>query len=85
MGGLIYTGLVEKTFKIPLEHRLYLFKKMSNTEKSHPQEIENEFETLSDGSESDDSDTLLETNQKKMRRLFLYRVKESNEKIKIGS
>ena len=77
MGGLIYTGLVEKTFKIPLEHRLYLFKKMSDTEKSHPQEIENEFETLSDGSE--DSETLIETNRKKMRRLFLDSVKESNE------
>ena len=73
MGGLIYTGLVEKTFKIPLEHRLYLFKKMSETKESHSQEIENEFETLSE------TLPLLETNQKKMRRVFLDSVKESDK------
>ena len=73
MGGLIYTGLVEKTFKIPLEHRLYLFKKMSETKESHSQEMENEFETLSE------TLPLLETNQKKMRRVFLDSVKESDK------
>ena len=43
IGGLIYTGLVDNIFKIPDDQKMYLLKKLPETEQSHSEEIENEF------------------------------------------
>merc|ERR1712083_584139 len=43
IGGLIYSGLSDKIFKVPEEEKLYLLRKRPETEQSYPEEVENEF------------------------------------------